>query len=184
MLWLPIFLAEEFHLDNKQISGIVTIYEIGTLFGAVILGLISDFFYAKRSPIIAIAVLISAIVSFVITGIYTDLSPVLLRVLFFILGFSIGTTHHLICITCTADLGREQKNKRATSTITGIVDGIGTGGAALGQLFISIMVDKVGWKKGFMLPISIGIVLTFLPLSKILYKEIEEIRVIRRQQNE
>ena len=145
MLWLPIFLAEEFKLQNSEISGIVTIYEIGTLFGAVILGLISDFFYAKRSPIIAIAVFVSTIVSFVITGVFTDLSPVTLRVLFFILGFCIGTTHHLICITCTADLGREQKNLRATSTITGIIDGIGTGGAALGQLFLSFMIDACGW---------------------------------------
>jgi sugar phosphate permease len=107
MFWMPMFLYEVFHLTNQEIANVQTIYELGTISGAIILGFSSDFFYGRRSPIIAIALIISSLASFTITFIYTDLSSGWLRALMFVLGFCIGTTHHLICITSTADLGRQ-----------------------------------------------------------------------------
>jgi hypothetical protein len=57
----------------------------------------------------------------------------------FFFGFFLGSIHHMIVITVCADLGR-QHSKKATSTITGIIDGIGSSGNGLGQVFIGSMV--------------------------------------------
>jgi hypothetical protein len=43
----------------------------------------------------------------------------------FFFGFFLGSTYYFIAVTVTADLGRNN-SKEATSTITGIVDGIGS----------------------------------------------------------
>ena len=139
MLWAPMFFHEVFHFNNTQIANFQSLYEIGTITGAIILGLCSDYFDGKRSPIILTAVFVSLIVSLTITFGYTGLSLNLLRVLMFVFGFCLGTAHHLICITCTADLGRQQA-KEATATITGIIDGMGTLGSGLGQIIIGVMV--------------------------------------------
>ena len=59
LLWLPLFLGQELEYDDSQIANIATCYEIGNLFGGVTLGFISDWFYAKRSPVGFVAILIS-----------------------------------------------------------------------------------------------------------------------------
>ena len=110
------------------------------MIGAIILGFLSDKFYSRRSPIGVLSILVSIFISFYVTYNYKHLSFMKLATLMFFLGFFIGSLHHLICMTATADLGRQQKGKRATSTITGIVDGIGTTGSGLGQLVLGVTV--------------------------------------------
>ena len=84
-------------------------------------------------------------------------------------------------MTATADLGREQVGKRATSTITGIVDGIGTSGSGIGQIILGSTIEAMGWFKGFLLIIAIVITLALLPTSRVFIRELKEIREIRRQ---
>ena len=58
-----------------------------------------------------------------------------LSIIFFFIGLLLGGLMHMIVITCSADLGQQEtlkKNKRATSTVTGIIDGTGTLGSAAG----------------------------------------------------
>ena len=132
LLWMPLFLTEELSFENSGIANIQTLYETGTVIGAIILGFLSDKFYSRRSPIGVISITVSIFISFYLTYNYKNLSFAKLATLMFFLGFFIGSLHHIICMTATADLGRQQKGKRATSTITGIVDGIGTTGSGLG----------------------------------------------------
>ena len=129
---MPLFLTEELGYENNRIANVQSIYEVGTVIGAIVLGYLSDKLYSRRSPIGMLSILVSTIVSFTITFKYKELSSGMFTTLMFFLGFFIGSLHHLICMTATADLGRQQKGKRATSTITGIIDGIGTTGSGLG----------------------------------------------------
>ena len=115
------------------------------MIGAILLGYLSDKLYSRRSPIGMLSILVSTIVSFTITFKYKELSSGMFTTLMFFLGFFIGSLHHLICMTATADLGRQQKGKRATSTITGIIDGIGTTGSGLGQLVLGATIEYFGW---------------------------------------
>ena len=79
-----------------------------------------------------LSIILSSLICFLIAFRYQDMSQTSFTICLFFLGFFCGSLHHLICISATADLGREQVGKRATSTITGIVDGIGTSGSGLG----------------------------------------------------
>jgi sugar phosphate permease len=85
----------------------------------------------------------------------------------FCFGFFLGSIHHIICCCCTADLGRLH-TKQATSTITGIIDGIGSGGSGLGQMLLGYLIQTYGWRYGFFLPITISIAFVLVPLLIIL----------------
>ena len=104
--------------------------------------------------------------------------------LLFFLGFFCGSLHHLICISATADIGREQLGKRATSTITGMIDGIGTSGTGLGQVILGATIHSFGWFYGYILIIAIVISVSAIPLSRVFYREVKEILQIRRQNNQ
>lgn len=65
-----------------------------------------------------------------------------------IVGFFIGGAANMISATITADLGKQgpiQGNKDGLATVTGIVDGTGSIGAALGQLFVPLIQDRFDW---------------------------------------
>lgn len=89
----------------------------------------------------------------------------------------------MLCVTCPADIGREQKTKKATSTITGIIDGIGTAGSGVGQLVLGILIDKFSWENGYLLTIAVVITSASIPLFFILLRELREIGEIRAIQN-
>ncbi len=66
----------------------------------------------------------------------------------FFLGFFISGLNNLISSACAADIGKHESlkgNKRATSTVTGIIDGTGTLGSAAGQYMIGATQAKWGW---------------------------------------
>jgi len=79
-------------------------------------------------------------------------------------------------VTCSADLGQQQSisnNKKATSTVTGIIDGMGSLGTSVGQLIIGITAEKFGWKYGYLMIISFFIFLTLIPLSGLFVKDVK-----------
>ena len=98
----------------------------------------------------------------------------------FFLGIFIGNLNTFLVITAPADLGRAQKSKRAIATITGIVDGLGNAGSGIGQLVLGWSITNYGWTYGYLLPISVSISITIIPLSIIFYQELQEIKSLRQ----
>lgn len=83
---------------------------------------------SRRSPFafawVTVAFILSIIFCFQLS------QPVWVALMFFY-GFFLGSIHYFIVMTVSADLGRSH-TKEATSTITGIVDGIGSAGNGIG----------------------------------------------------
>ena len=131
-----------------------------------------------------LSIILSSTFCFYIAFNYKELSQGTFTILLFFLGFFCGSLHHLICISATADLGREQVGKRATSTITGIIDGIGTSGSGLGQSALGATIQAFGWFYGYILIIAIVIAVSLLPLSRVFYREMKEIIQIRRDKKQ
>ena len=52
----------------------------------------------------------------------------------------------------SVDLGKHPslQGARATSTVTGIIDGTGAVGAAVGQYMVGMLSDQFGWKSVFL----------------------------------
>lgn len=66
-----------------------------------------------------------------------------------ITGTFIGGPANMISAAITADLGRQEllaASDQALSTVTGIVDGTGSFGAATGQIFIPIIQKAADWQ--------------------------------------
>ena len=85
------------------------------------------------------AVLTSIIISFTLTFEVTVMHSALFFFLMFLLGFFISGLNNLINAACSADLGKQSAlkgNQKAISTVTGIIDGSGTLGTAVGSFII------------------------------------------------
>ena len=75
-----------------------------------------------------------------------------------IVGYFVGGAANMISAAITADLGRQgpiQGNQEALSTVTGIVDGTGSIGAALGQILVPLIQENFDWHYVFYLFITL-----------------------------
>jgi sugar phosphate permease len=160
---------------------VITLYECGTFAGSIILNYLSDKTEgSKRSPIALVSILIGFAISMSFVIWYGVYPFELWLIALFAFGFFNGSIHHLFVITTAADLGRKH-GKRATSTITGIIDGIGSIGNGLCQVFMGVLVEMYGWRYGFLLPVSISVGLTVLPLTRILANERKETKLAKEK---
>ncbi|CDW80091.1 sugar phosphate exchanger 3 [Stylonychia lemnae] len=182
LLWLPLFLSENLNYQDSEIANLSTILDLGAIVGSMTLGLLSDLTYGKRSPIAMLAVIISITISYVLTYEVLNMATALFFVLMFFLGFFISGLNNVINAACAADLGKQealQGNQKAISTVTGIIDGSGTLGTAVGQFIIGFTQKSLGWQNGYWLVISIDISLTVIPLVLICIKEFNELKLIK-----
>lgn len=128
---MPTFIAETLLGTSSQAADIQSAYEVGAAIGSVLLGFCTDLVHSRRSPVILASVVIAAAISFCITVNFASWSNQVWYVAMFALGFFIGSVNTFLVMTCPQDLGRAH-GRRATSTITGVVDGIGSAGSGIG----------------------------------------------------
>lgn len=139
MLWLPLFLSENLDYQDQMIANLSTVLDAGAIVGSMGLGILSDLTYGKRSFIALGAVVCSIIISFVLTYKVLVMPTALFFICMFFLGCFISGLNNLINAACAADLGKQpvlKGNTKATSTVTGIIDGSGSLGSAFGQFVI------------------------------------------------
>ncbi|TNV82607.1 hypothetical protein FGO68_gene9487 [Halteria grandinella] len=185
---LPTFFREAMGYQKHQIANVSNLLDIGALVGSAVIGGSSDLTHGKRSPSACVTVVIASIVTatFVILGPdYSSLPTSTILILMFLLGFCINGLNNVISSACSADLGKQealQGNDRGTSTVTGIIDGTGTMGAAFGQLLVSFTQRGNEWRYGYFLVIAIDISLTLIPVGIILSKEIAWMKNRKKQQ--
>ena len=148
LLLLPLFLQESLFYSPPEIANLSTCVDIGAILGSICLGYLSDLMYGKRSPVAMMAVLLAILISYLITFEIYVMPEALFFILMFLLGFFISGLNNLISAACAADLGKQSAlkgNTKATSTVTGILDGSGTMGTAFGQLIVGITQKEWGW---------------------------------------
>jgi OPA family glycerol-3-phosphate transporter-like MFS transporter 3 len=135
LLWLPTFTKGDPRLQysDAQVANLQSSVDMGAVFGSMILGYASDLLSGQRAPVAMIAVVLATIISYTVTFTVYDLSPGILLLAMFSLGFFINSLNNLISSVCAADLGKAvQGNHRAVATVTGIIDGTGSMGSAIG----------------------------------------------------
>lgn len=158
-----------------------TSFDSGAIVGSLLLGFLSDKFYGKRSPVTLIAILMSAALCYAITFTYWKVSKGGLFALIFFFGLFVSGLVNLINGSVAADLGKQsalKENKKSLVMVASIVDGSGALGSSIGQLIIGATKKAWGWQYGYWMVLSVDISLTLIPLSKILYEEISELRAI------
>ncbi|XP_076362363.1 sugar phosphate exchanger 3-like isoform X2 [Tachypleus tridentatus] len=172
--WLPYYLQSEYGWIEAVADRLSVWYDVGGIIGGVLIGLASDKL-GVRSPLMGIMLLLSPLSLFIYKASGSDL--IMNGFLMGVTGFFIAGASNLVSTAISADLGRQKVlsgNKEALSTVTGIVDGTGSAGAAIGQLLVPLLHRDLGWNSvfyGFM----IMTVLSLLCIIKIIVHDIQEV---------
>ena len=190
LFWLPTFLAQGLHIDDKTSDNLSNLYDVGGMLGGIFAGVVSDFI-GYRAPVVTIMLSLSLASVYMYQNLATSMtSNIFLMIL---TGFLLGGPANTISATIAADLGKHKKLKRnsaALGTVTGIVEGTGSVGAAIGQRYVAIIQREFGWKYVFYTLIittgmSIALILPILikevrKIVKTYLKRLEEARTIIR----
>nr|KAF6419409.1 solute carrier family 37 member 3 [Rousettus aegyptiacus] len=161
--WLPFYLSNNFGWKEADADKLSIWYDVGGIIGGTLQGFISDVLQ-KRAPVLALSLLLAI-------GSLVGYSR-----------FFIGGPSNMISSAISADLGRQdlvQGSSEALATVTGIVDGTGSIGAAVGQYLVSLIQDNLGWMWVFYFFILMTSC-TILFISPLLVREIRSL-VQRRQ---
>lgn len=160
------------HLSHKTAGILSTVFDVGGVIGGVLAGLISDVIEARA--VTSFAFLLLSIPALVVYRIYGSISMFANIALMFLSGLLINGPYSLITTAVAADLGTQsliKGNARALATVTAIIDGTGSVGAALGPLLAGYISTR-GWNSVFfMLVVSIS--LAALLLICVVKKEIK-----------
>ncbi|CAD6193504.1 unnamed protein product [Caenorhabditis auriculariae] len=168
--WLPYYLHTALHWPESYADSLSTWYDVGGIIAAIVAGAISDRM-SSRTPIVFGMLMCSTVALYIYA--HSPSSYAWNAFLLIVAGFFIGGPANMISSSVTADLGKCREvrgSAEALSTVTGIIDGTGSSGAAIGQWFIPSIQLWFGWGAvfyGFILMMFC----TALCISPLLWKE-------------
>ncbi|PSS08169.1 Glycerol-3-phosphate transporter 5 [Actinidia chinensis var. chinensis] len=162
LYWLPFYIRHTavagVHLSHKTAGILSTVFDVGGVIGGVMAGYISDMIEARA--VTSVVFLLLSIPALIFYRIYGSISMLTNVGLMFLSGLLVNGPYSLITTAVAADLGTQsliKGNSRALATVTAIIDGTGSIGAALGPLLAGYISTR-GWNSVFfMLTVSISI---------------------------
>ncbi|XP_061187885.1 sugar phosphate exchanger 3-like isoform X2 [Saccostrea echinata] len=178
--WLPYYLHNKYRWKETVADDISIWYDVGGIIGGTIFGFISDRF--QHRSIIVIPMLILGIPALFIYNSNLSNTLTLNGLLMAVVGFFIGGVANLVSAAISADLGKQgpvQGNSEALATVTGIIDGTGSVGAAIGQILVPVIQDGLGWRSVFYL-FMLMTLLTALCILPLFVREVKDLYAKRR----
>ncbi|CAI9759462.1 unnamed protein product [Fraxinus pennsylvanica] len=177
LYWLPFYLShtaiEGQYMSVKSAGNLSTLFDVGGIVGGVLAGYISDVFKARA--ITAASFMYVAIPVMLLYRAYGNMSKAINIVLMMIAGLFVNGPYALITTAVSADLGTHSSlrgDSRALATVTAIIDGTGSIGAALGPLLTGFLSTK-GWDAVFVM-LTVGAFTAGLLLSQLVVTELRE----------
>lgn len=171
LYWLPLYIFNVAHFSAKEAGDLSTLFDVGGITGGILAGLISDYTNGRATTCFVMLILAAPMLflynRFGQSGIASSI------VMLIVCGALVNGPYALITTAVSADLGTHQSlkgNAKALSTVTAIIDGTGSIGAALGPLLAGL-ISPTGWNNVFYMLISAD-VLACLLLCRLVYKEI------------
>jgi sugar phosphate permease len=140
ILWLPYYLHSEVKLQGEVLSALASLYSIGGIIGSVLAGHFSDKLGYRSFvmlPMLAFGI--------PVMGLFRLGTPDTYWIYFILVplaGMMTGGPANIIASAIAADLAQNPDIKakgEALATVTGIIDGTGGFGAALGQTLIGLL---------------------------------------------
>lgn len=171
LFWLPNYIEHTAHFksDAEKSADISTLFDVGGIVGGILAGVISDY-YGGRATTCAVMLIIAAPVMYVY-NLYGGIDVGNALGLSFLCGLFVNGPYALITTAVSADLGTHkilEGNSKALATVTAVIDGTGSIGAAIGPLLAGLIPV---WNNVFiMLIVSDLCALIFL--VRLVYKEL------------
>lgn len=161
------------YVSVKSAGNLSTLFDVGGIVGGILAGYMSDKLNARATT--AASFMYAAIPSMLLYRTYGSVSKTVNIVLMMTAGLFINGPYALITTAVSADLGTHSSlrgDSRALATVTAIIDGTGSMGAALGPLLTGFISTK-GWDAVFVM-LMIGALIAGLLLSRLVIAELSE----------
>lgn len=165
------------YLSSEMAGNLSTLFDVGGVLGGILAGHISDRLDARA--ITAASFMYCAIPALFFYRSYGHLSLALNTALMFITGMFVNGPYALITTAVSADLGTHSSlkgNSRALATVTAIIDGTGSVGAAIGPLLTGY-ISATSWTAVFTMLMAAalisGLLLTRLVVAEVAAKFVE-----------
>ncbi|XP_062313406.1 glucose-6-phosphate exchanger SLC37A1 isoform X3 [Osmerus eperlanus] len=170
LFWLPLYITKTAHLDAKKAGNLSTLFDVGGIVGGILAGVISDKM-GKRATTCAVMLFLAAPTLYGFSMISEfGLGPTIGMLV--VCGGLVNGPYALITTAVSADLGTHKSlkgNARALSTVTAIIDGTGSVGAALGPLLAGLL-SEGGWNRVFYMLMTADFIALLL-LLRLVMKE-------------
>ncbi|KAL0304123.1 UNVERIFIED_CONTAM: putative glycerol-3-phosphate transporter 1 [Sesamum radiatum] len=178
LYWLPFYIShtaiEGRYLSNEESGNLSTLFDVGGVVGGILAGHISDRLGARA--ITAASFMYCAIPALFFYRSYGHVSMTLNIILMLITGMFVNGPYALITTAVSADLGTHSSlkgNSKALATVTAIIDGTGSIGAAVGPLLTGYISTK-SWSAVFTMlmgaALIAGLLLTRLVVAEVAAK--------------
>jgi OPA family glycerol-3-phosphate transporter-like MFS transporter 1/2 len=154
LFWLP-FYAKNNKIGGKclgdyEATALAALFNVGFMISSVIIGGLSDLLNSR-----AVASMLFLVLSVPSLFLYREFGSVSVAVsglLTLLVGVCVNGAYSVISTAVPIDLGNHKtlkSNQKAVSTISGIIDGTGSIGAAIGPFLVGWIVDSYGWNAVF-----------------------------------
>ncbi|MCO5581177.1 hypothetical protein L7F22_035055 [Adiantum nelumboides] len=149
LYWLPFYIRhteiDGHYLSEATAGNLSTVFDVGGTVGGILAGHLSDKLNARA--MVAATFTYASLPALALFRIYGNKSLWLNLALLFLAGIAINGPYALIITAVSADLGTRETLKgssRSLATVTAIIDGTGSVGAALGPLLTGYCPKLVG----------------------------------------
>ncbi|KAL6977624.1 hypothetical protein U1Q18_026415 [Sarracenia purpurea var. burkii] len=175
LYWLPFYISHT-AIDGKYLSSeaagtLSTLFDVGGVVGGILAGHISDHLDARA--ITAASFMYCTIPALFLYRSYGHVSLAVNIGLLLIAGMFVNGPYALITTAVSADLGTHSSlegNSRALATVTAIIDGTGSIGAAIGPLLTGYISEK-SWSSVFTMLMAAALVAGLL-LTRLVVAEV------------
>lgn len=161
-------------------ANLSTLFDIGGIVGAIAAGILSD--YSGMSALTCVTMFGFACPVLFLYNYVGNINLGVNIVLLLIAGILVNGPYALITTAVSAELGTHPnlgENSKALATVTAIIDGTGSIGAAIGPLLAGLVSRWAKWNNVFHMLMSADI-LALLFLSRLVYREVRLYRQRRR----
>ncbi|CAH0384376.1 unnamed protein product [Bemisia tabaci] len=168
LYWLPRYIKSSTTLSASTSADVSTFFDVGGIFGGIIAGALSD--STNMSATTCLFMLLLAVPSLYLYDVPVVFeNQIILTGLLLVSGALVNGPYALITTAISADLG-SQHSSRALATVTAIIDGTGSIGAALGPLLAGLVGNWFGWISVFYM-LMLSNTFAILLLSRLVWNE-------------
>ncbi|XP_025074988.1 glucose-6-phosphate exchanger SLC37A2 isoform X2 [Pogonomyrmex barbatus] len=172
LYWLPLYIKASTTYSATVSADLSVLFDVGGIIGAITAGVLSD--YSGMSALTCAAMFGFAFPALFIYDYIGNTGLGINIVLLLIGGLLVNGPYALITTAVSAELGTHPslgENSKALATVTAIIDGTGSIGAAVGPLLAGVVSRWSGWHNVFYMLMCADL-LALLLLSRLVYRDI------------
>uniref|UniRef100_A0A069DZ69 Sugar phosphate exchanger 3 n=1 Tax=Panstrongylus megistus TaxID=65343 RepID=A0A069DZ69_9HEMI len=177
LYWLTFYINSSTSYSASVSAEISTTFDIGGILGGIFAGLLSD--YLNMSAVTCAVMLTLSIPTLLLYNLFGTLHLWINILILSVAGFLVNGPYALITTAVSAELGTHPSllnNSKALATVTAIIDGTGSIGAAVGPLLAGVVYSwGKDWKNVFYMLI-LSNVAALIMLIRLVKKELSALR--------